>query len=334
MADKPIKPTVSFTPITEVDKKKLRNKTAFSLPDNPTARGMKPNEIKKYLYSAIIDFDNDFLSKHPSVIGIIETLISDTITAFNTSDSYLQAVIEYIEGQINDINKGLEEEIQATNERIDNINTNIATIESDIDNIEQEVQTVKTDLNTEVNNRQTALEDLLSLITSLQNAGYITKEVSDLVNYYTKTETFSKAEILAMHEELAGLGISFKQVPSLPITGEHKVIYLVPSTEEDNNVFDEYIWLEVNGVGKYERIGSTKINLADYYTKLQIDALLKNYAPKHWEGTRQEFEEAQDSIAVGTICIITESNGDVTIETKTAILGKAVLGQMILGKGE
>lgn len=76
-------------------------------------------------------------------------------------------------------------------------------------------------------------------------------------------------------EQLGGIiGVSFQIVASyeeLPTTGENGVIYLVPNGKTGNNAYDEYIWVTSDGTGKYEKIGSTEVDLSDYYTKEQAD---------------------------------------------------------------
>ena len=76
-------------------------------------------------------------------------------------------------------------------------------------------------------------------------------------------------------EQLGGItGVSFQIVASyddLPTTGENGIIYLVPNGETGNNAYDEYIWIVSDGTGKYEKIGSTEVDLSDYYTKEQTD---------------------------------------------------------------
>lgn len=81
--------------------------------------------------------------------------------------------------------------------------------------------------------------------------------------------------------------IEFNIVQELPEVGEKKYIYLikkvddtgeegedpaVPLSEtkiaESQNVYDEYIWVEVEK--KYEHIGSTTVDLSNYYTKGDI----------------------------------------------------------------
>ncbi|MCQ2209266.1 MAG: hypothetical protein MJZ34_03135 [Paludibacteraceae bacterium] len=73
---------------------------------------------------------------------------------------------------------------------------------------------------------------------------------------------------------------AYKVVEALPATGEEYTIYLVPATEggqeEEQNVHAEYIWIveEEGGEGKWEKIGDTRIDLSDYYTKEEVDDLL------------------------------------------------------------
>ena len=270
---------------------------AFLNTGTATEKGLKIS-VKPEYYKQFLN------SEELSGIRIVTTLTTEELEEFR----------EEIEDSVNSSFSALNQAIQTE-----------ASTRADEDT------KLQSNIDAEASARATVVNELRALITNLQNAGFITKEVSNLINYYKKDETYSKAEIDKLYEVLAGLGIEFEVVQTLPPTGENKYIYLLSAKDaQEQDIYEEYIYIR----GAWERIGSTAVNLANYYTKSQIDALLKNYAPKHWEGTRQEFEEAQDSIAVGTICIIKESNGDVTIETKTAILGKAVLGQMILGKGE
>lgn len=56
-------------------------------------------------------------------------------------------------------------------------------------------------------------------------------------------------------------GAKIEVVTELPETGEANVIYLVPKqTEDENNVFDEYIWINDD----WELIGTTDVDLSGY----------------------------------------------------------------------
>lgn len=70
-------------------------------------------------------------------------------------------------------------------------------------------------------------------------------------------------------------GFEVVVVQTLPATGESGKIYLVPSAESGSqNVYDEYIWVN----NSWEKIGSTQIDLSNYYTKSQTDGLLAQKA--------------------------------------------------------
>lgn len=62
--------------------------------------------------------------------------------------------------------------------------------------------------------------------------------------------------------------ISFEIVQQLPTSGEQNIIYLLPkSSSSTNNVYDEYVWIN----NSWELIGTTAIDLSNYYTKTQAD---------------------------------------------------------------
>lgn len=102
--------------------------------------------------------------------------------------------------------------------------------------------------------------------------GFITASVDNLVNYYTKTETYTQEEVNALIGQIST--ISFEVVDVLPQTGEANKIYLVPATEgQSQNGYDEYIYVNES----WEKIGSTDIDLSQYATNASVDAKLEGY---------------------------------------------------------
>lgn len=99
---------------------------------------------------------------------------------------------------------------------------------------------------------------------------YITKTVDDLINYYKKSETYTQAEINALIGAISTLNLLVVQtLPTEDISTT--TIYLVPkTTSETNNIYDEYIYVS----NAWEKIGSTEVDLSNYYTKTEADALL------------------------------------------------------------
>ena len=65
-------------------------------------------------------------------------------------------------------------------------------------------------------------------------------------------------------------GLHREIVNSLPATGDEHVIYMVPKTGSGNDNYDEYMWIN----SAYEYIGSTAVDLTDYYNKTQVDAMI------------------------------------------------------------
>lgn len=60
----------------------------------------------------------------------------------------------------------------------------------------------------------------------------------------------------------------YKVVEELPQEGQVNIIYLVPRQDAlDKNIKDEYMWID----GKWESVGTTSIDLADYTTKVEFN---------------------------------------------------------------
>lgn len=126
---------------------------------------------------------------------------------------------------------------------------------------------------------------------------FITKSVSDLLYYYTKSDTFNKTEV--MNLIAAVKQFRYEVVTELPEASIDTVgiIYFVPSDDpKERNIKNEFITLTRSEGGTieyyWEQIGSTEIDLSnyttfddvnaaiaavlqDYYTKLEVDAIIR-----------------------------------------------------------
>lgn len=101
---------------------------------------------------------------------------------------------------------------------------------------------------------------------------FITKTVSDLTNYYTKSQTYTKEEV--MTQITNAIKGSFVVVTLLPTASADTLgkIYLIPSTDAQvQNIKDEYITIENGGAYSWEKIGSTSIDLSGYATEQYVD---------------------------------------------------------------
>lgn len=101
----------------------------------------------------------------------------------------------------------------------------------------------------------------------------ITRRVSELTNSYLATQSYVSTSVSNAVGKITSF--EYKIVSSLPSTTEGKkgVIYLVAhSGSTTNNVYDEYIFLPAEGstAARYEKIGTTDIDLTPYAKKTEI----------------------------------------------------------------
>lgn len=96
------------------------------------------------------------------------------------------------------------------------------------------------------------------------DSGFIDNSVNNLVNYYKKTETYTKTEVDNKVSSVYKYKGSVATFEDLPSTGQ--VIGDVYNVEEDGS---NYAW---NGT-TWDKLGG-EIDLSDYYTKSQTDTLL------------------------------------------------------------
>lgn len=91
---------------------------------------------------------------------------------------------------------------------------------------------------------------------------YITEEELEAKDYATEAfviEQINNTE--HFHREI---------VDALPLTGKDNILYLVPKKGSDKDIYNEYIWTGVD----YEFMGTTAVDLTDYYQKNEVDELL------------------------------------------------------------
>jgi hypothetical protein len=133
-----------------------------------------------------------------------------------------------------------------------------------------------------------AAKTKLSQLTN--DTGFITKAVSDLVNYYKKAETYTKAEVDSKVSAIPKFDI--KVVQQLPTTGISKTtIYLVKTGAQSENLFTEYIRVADGSTDKWEKLGEQKVDLSGYMTKTEAAGTYQpkgDYAFRNGDGS-QDF---------------------------------------------
>lgn len=161
--------------------------------------------------------------------------------------------------------------------------------ETEYTDLKQRADALIDDNEAAIENANTAAENANAAIANMENtyakkdeipdvSEFITTSVDNLVNYYRKSETYNQEQINSLIGSITT--INFKIVDSLPGTGENNLIYLVPSSkQEEKNVKDEYIWVD----GSWELIGSTKIDLSNYYTKDEVNSTFALKTELAWD---------------------------------------------------
>lgn len=86
-------------------------------------------------------------------------------------------------------------------------------------------------------------------------------ELENDSNYTTQTD------VLALIASIPQFKLSI--VDTLPETGEKMMLYFVPKEGVENDIYNEYIWIEQTL--KFEFLGTTAIDLSDYVTKKELE---------------------------------------------------------------
>ena len=96
----------------------------------------------------------------------------------------------------------------------------------------------------------------------------ITRAVNNLTNYYLKSETYTKTEVDDLLSAMASLTLEI--VETLPTQDiSTTTIYLVP-VQGQSNVYMQYAYIN----SAWAQLGTTQVDLSNYYTKTQVDTLL------------------------------------------------------------
>lgn len=102
---------------------------------------------------------------------------------------------------------------------------------------------------------------------------FVTKSVNDLVNYYLKSETYTKAEVAALIGAIQQF--HYEIYAALPQTGQGNVLYLIGPTGTGKDKYEEYVYAN----GDFIPIGDTSIDLSGYVTTDALNTALADYTP-------------------------------------------------------
>ena len=150
----------------------------------------------------------------------------------------------------------------------------------------------------DISNLATRQELQDGLDTKQPTGDYALKsEIPTKVSSFTNDANYQTAtDVASMIASIPQFKLSI--VDSLPETGEKMTLYLVSKGGESPDVYDEYIWIEQTS--SFEHLGTTAVDLSDYYTKTEADVLLADKQPKMAIVTTQNtYNDVKTSLEEG-----------------------------------
>lgn len=152
-------------------------------------------------------------------------------------------------------------------------------------------------------------------------SNFITNTVDDLLNYYKKSETFTKQEVNNLISAITTMDIQVVQ--TLPVQDiSTTTIYLVPkTTAETNDAYDEYIYVS----NAWEHIGSTEVDLTNYVTNT-------DYASYSKGGVIKVDDAFSTFMTDGKLKCSSKTYADYQNSSSYAFISKGTLENVITGK--
>ena len=104
-------------------------------------------------------------------------------------------------------------------------------------------------------------------------SNFITKSVDDLTNYYLKSQTYTKEEVVQLIGAINQFHYEFAASTSAVTSPAANVLYLIGPTDSGADRYEEYVYANSN----WTKIGDTSIDLSGYVTISALNTALANY---------------------------------------------------------
>lgn len=159
------------------------------------------------------------------------------------------------------------------------------------------------------------------------DSNYITNAVSDLTNYYLKSETYTQDEVNELVAAIPKFAIEV--VTTLPTENiSATTVYLVKSGEETDNLYTEYI----NVNGSWEYLGKQTVDLTNYALKSDIPTNVSKFTND--AGYVTDISGKMDKVTGGTSgnIITLDANGNAVDSGKSinnSFIPMTILNQAI-----
>ena len=174
-----------------------------------------------------------------------------------------------------------------------------------------EIDVKTTALNSAINTEATRAQSVEGNLQQL-----IMQVSAQLVNYYLKSETYSKNEVQQLIDAVKQFQyVVAASLPANPGPDTMGIIYLIPSTNpKTQNVKDEFITVLDGSAYKWEQIGSTTVDLSGYSTTEQMNAAIASALTAYYTKTQVDAMVTTINAAIAQKA----SQSDLTAETTRA----------------
>ncbi len=112
--------------------------------------------------------------------------------------------------------------------------------------------------------------DYNSLTNKPDPSGFITISVNSLLNYYLKSEVYTKTEVANLIAAIQQFHYEIYASISAVASPAGNVLYLIGPVGKGSDKYEEYVY-DSTKQEPWVKIGDTSIDLSDYYTKGQTD---------------------------------------------------------------
>lgn len=255
-------------------------------------------EVNAKLDDFILDVGVDIKEQVEAVKKEVEELEIETEQNFLKTDTKISSAKQDVLDIIDELQYGSTEEIEELNTRVDIAYGNINSLSQEV---EKNAQTV----NKNIANLQTTVDSNTKKInqntSSINNNTTLINQTIENLKKYTKTDDLSTVAFTGSYTDLKNVptdlattqyvndeivdalkdvtGFEFVVVQELPEVGVGSYIYLLATVHPVfGSTYDEYVWL--TNEQRFEMIGTTEVDLSNYYEKTQTDALLDKKVDK------------------------------------------------------
>ena len=255
-------------------------------------------DVNSKLDDFILDVGVDIKEQVEAVKKEVLELEEETEQNFVKADTKLNSTKEEILDIINDLQYGSTEEVEALNTRVDILSGDVNNLSQNVDKNIQTVNKNISDLQTSVSNNTKNIARNTNLISN--NTNLINQTIDNLKNY-TKTQDLATVAFTGSYTDLKNIpdnlattqyvndeivdalkditGFEFVVVQELPEVGVSSYIYLLATAHPVfGATYDEYVWL--SNEQRFEMIGTTEVDLSNYYDKTQTDELVSKKVDK------------------------------------------------------